>query len=56
MRKAFVTTCQTLGLTDRTEAMAALVAEKIIKLAQRGFNNPLALHLAATAEFESDLN
>jgi hypothetical protein len=55
MGKAFVTTCEALGLTDRTDAMAGLVAQKIIELAQRGFKNPLALHLAAMTEFESDL-
>ena len=54
MGKAFVTTCEALGLTDRTDAMTKLVAEKIIELAPRGFKNPLALHLAAMTEFESD--
>jgi hypothetical protein len=52
MGKAFVA----LGLTDRADAMTNLVAEKIIELAQRGFKNPLALHLAAMSEFESDLH
>jgi hypothetical protein len=42
-------------LTDRTDAMTKLVAEKIIEFAQRGFKNPLTLHLAAMSEFESDL-
>jgi hypothetical protein len=52
MGKAFVTTCEALGLTDRTDAMTKLIAEKVIELAQRGFKNPLALHLAAMTEFE----
>ena len=34
MGKAFVTTCEALGLTDRTDAMTKLVAEKIIELTQ----------------------
>ena len=55
MGKAFVMTCWTFGLIDRTDAMTSLVAGKIIDLAQRGLKNPLALHLAAMAEFESDL-
>ena len=55
MGKAFVLTREALGLSDRTDART-LVAEKIIKLAQRGFKNPLALHLAAMTEFESDLH
>ena len=56
MGKAFVTTCEVLGLTDRTDAMTKLVAQKIIELAQRGLKNPLALHVAAMQEFESDEN
>jgi hypothetical protein len=56
MGKAFVTTCEALGLTDREDAMTKLVAEKVIELAQRGFKNPLALHLAAMLEFESNLH
>jgi hypothetical protein len=31
-----------------------LVAGKIIELAQRGFKNPTALHLAALQEFRSN--
>ncbi|MBO0719110.1 MAG: hypothetical protein J2P55_17525, partial [Rhizobiales bacterium] len=53
MGKAFVTSCEALGLSDRDDAMAKLVAEKIIELAQRGFKNPTALHLAAIKEFKS---
>jgi hypothetical protein len=54
MGNAFVTTCEALGLSDRTDAMTKLVAEKIIELAQRGFKNPTALHLAALQEFKSN--
>ena len=49
---AFATTCKTLGLSNRDDAMTKLVAEKIIELAQRGHKNPTALHLAAINEFK----
>jgi hypothetical protein len=54
MGKAFIAICEALGLTDRADAMTKLVAEKIIELTQRGFKNPLALHVAAMQDFESD--
>ena len=41
-------------ISDRDDDMAKLVAEKIIELAQRGFKNPTALHLAAIKEFKSN--
>ena len=50
MGKAFVTTCEALGLSDQTDAMTELVAGKIIELAQRGFKNPIA----ALQEFRSN--
>ena len=56
MGRAFALTCEALGLSDRTDAKTKLAAEKIIELAERGFRNPLALHLAAMTEFESDLS
>jgi hypothetical protein len=43
MGKAFVNTCEALGLSDRDDAMRTLVAEKIIELAQRGIKNPTAI-------------
>lgn len=54
MGKAFVTTCEALGLSDRDDAMTQLVAQKIIELAQRGLKTPTGLHLAAIKEFRSD--
>jgi hypothetical protein len=54
MGKAFVTTCEALGLSDRTDAMTTLIAEKIIELAKCGLKNPTALHFAAIKEFRSD--
>jgi hypothetical protein len=43
-----------LGLRDRNDAMTELVAEKIIELAQCGYKNPTALHLAVMTEFKSN--
>jgi hypothetical protein len=54
MGKALVATCESLGLSDRNDAMTRLVAEKIIELAQRGIKNPTALHFAAMKDFRSD--
>ena len=44
MGAALVTTCDALGLSNRNDAMAHLVAEKIIELAERGLKKPTALH------------
>jgi hypothetical protein len=54
MGKALVATCESLGLSDRNDAMTKLVAETIIKLAQRGMKNPIALHFAAMNDFRCD--
>jgi hypothetical protein len=54
MGQAVVTTCESLGLSDRNDAMTKLVAEKIIELAQRGIKKPTALHFAAMKDFRSD--
>ena len=54
MGKALVTTCESLGLSDRNDAMTKLVAKKIIELAQRGIKNPTALRFAAMKDFRSD--
>ena len=53
MGQAFVTTCETLGLSEH-DALTQIVAQKIIELAQRGLKNSTALHLAAIKEFKSD--
>lgn len=47
MGAAFVSTCDALGLTDRTDPITAQVAEKIIELAERGLRNPTAMQLMA---------
>jgi hypothetical protein len=54
MGKALATACEALGLSDRNDAITTLVAETIIKLAQRGIKNPIALHFAAIKKFKSD--
>ncbi len=54
MGQALVTTCQTLGLSNRADAVSHLVAEKIIELAQRGIKDPTALHSVALKEFKSN--
>jgi hypothetical protein len=54
MGAAFVSTCDALGLTDRNDAITALVAEKIIELAQRGLRNPTAIHMLAMRELVSN--
>ena len=53
MGMALVTTCETLGLSDRSDAITNLVAEKIIELAQRGLKDPTAMYFAAINEFKS---
>lgn len=54
MGKAFVTTCEALGLSsNRADAATKPVAEKIIELAQRGIKDPTAMYLAAFDEFKS---
>ncbi|HEV3188853.1 MAG TPA: hypothetical protein VGY54_00075 [Polyangiaceae bacterium] len=54
MGQAFVATCESLGLSDRNGAMAKLVAEKIIELAQRGIKKSTELHFVAMNDFRSD--
>ena len=54
MGKAFVTTCEKLGLSERDDALTELVARNIIEFAQRGLKNPTALHFAAMKEFKSN--
>jgi hypothetical protein len=50
---AFVTTCEALGLSARTDA-TKLVAEKIIEPAQRGPKDATAIYLAAINEFKCE--
>jgi hypothetical protein len=56
MGAAFVSTCEALGLTERTDPLTTLVAEKIIELAQRGLRNPTAIQMLAITELRSDTN
>jgi len=43
-------------LADRTDPITALVAEKIVELAQRGLRNPTAIRMLAMRELKSDPN
>ena len=54
MGKALVSTCRTLGLSERDDAMTQLVAQKIIALAERGLKTRTELYLAAIKEFMAD--
>jgi hypothetical protein len=54
MGAAFSRTCDALGLTERTDPITAVVAEKILELAERGLRNPTAMHFMAMNELKSD--
>ena len=41
-------------LTERTDPITTLVAEKIIELAERGLRNPTAIHRMAITELKSN--
>jgi hypothetical protein len=56
MGAALSKTCDALGLTERSDPMTTLVAEKIIELAERGLRNPSAIHLMAMTELKSNLH
>ena len=56
MSAAFESTCDALGLTERTDPITTLVAEKIIEAAQRGLRNPTAIHMLAMKELKSGSN
>ena len=47
MGAAFSKTRDALGLAERSDPITALVAGKIIELAERGLRNPSAMHLMA---------
>ena len=53
MGAALSKTCDALELTERTDPMITLVAEKIIELAERGLRNPTAIHRMAMIELKS---
>ena len=54
MGAAFSETCGALGLTERSDPITTLVAEKIIELAERGLRNASAIHLMAMTELKSN--
>jgi hypothetical protein len=54
MSAAFDAACAGLRLNPTDDAATRLVAEKVVELAQRGFNNAEALVRATLAEFGVD--
>lgn len=46
MGVAFENACQSLGLTDKTDAMTRLVASRIIEAARTGERDPVKLYEA----------
>jgi len=54
MGQAFDSACAALGLSDRGDRINELIAQKIIKLAQTGLRNPMALSSAALKELKTD--
>ena len=56
MSAAFESTCDALGLTERTDPITALVAEKIIEAAQRGLRSPTEIQKLAIRELKSGSN
>ena len=54
MAAAFAKTCEAFDLNNRADPITAVVAEKIIELAQRGLPNPTAIHLMAMKELKSN--
>jgi hypothetical protein len=53
MGTAYTNTCDALGLVERADPITALVAEKIIELAERALRNPTAMQLMAIGELKS---
>jgi hypothetical protein len=53
MGAAFSKTCDAVESADRTDPITALVAAKIIELAERGLRNPTAMQLMAIDELKS---
>ena len=56
MSAAFESTGDALGLTERTDPITALVAEKIIEAAQRGLRSPTEIQMLAIRELKSGSN
>ncbi len=54
MGAAFAKTCKAFDLNDRADPITAVVAKKIIELAERGLRNPTAMQLMAIDELESN--
>ena len=51
LAQAYEHTCHSLGLTVRDDQLNQLIAEHVIKLAQIGVRNPVAICLLTVREF-----
>ena len=56
MSAAFESTCDALGLTERTDPITTFVAEKVIEAAQRGLRSPTEIQKLAIRELKSGSN
>jgi hypothetical protein len=54
MSSAFEKACANLGLTDKDEQVAELVARHIIEAAKRGIRTERALYFSALPEFKTN--
>ena len=54
MGAAFNEACKTLGLVDRADKFAELVAKRIIELAQRGIRTKAALYQGTVQIFKAN--
>ncbi len=56
MSEAFTRACKSLGLAVQSDPITALVARRVIELAQTGVHTPNALYLATMREFKPNAN
>lgn len=53
MGEAFTLVCEALGLTERTDRMTELVAQRIIEMAQRGVRTKTELYRGTLRDLKS---
>jgi hypothetical protein len=54
MSEAFTQACTTLGLSDRTNPLAEIVAHHIIQFAQCGIRTKMALYMRTIETFKAN--
>lgn len=54
MDEAFRQACNALGVSDRDQPLAAILAKHIVELAQRGVRTKSALYFLAVIDFKSN--